>query len=67
MRRIALSKKIKLIRSGMGWSQAELAAYLKKTPGTISRYETGMAIPPGDVLDKIYALKDRVRDLTFEF
>ena len=67
MENLKLSEKIRLIRVNLGWSQERLSKHLGKTVGTISRYESGSAIPPGDVLDKIYKLKSKIKNVTFIF
>lgn len=62
-----ISEKIKLIRINLGWSQARLAKHLGKTIGQISRYENDSSIPPGDVLEAIYGLKSKIKNVTLEF
>lgn len=52
-----ISNYIKVIRSKLGLTQRELANRIGKDRSSIANYETGRAIPPGDVLLKIQALE----------
>lgn len=62
-----IQDKIRLIRVNLGWTQKDLANHLEKTVAMVSKYENGLSIPPGNVLDKIYALKAKIKNVTLEF
>jgi len=49
---------IKAVRTVMGETQKDFAKRLGKSRVTITNYEAGRAVPPGDVLLKIQKLDD---------
>ena len=53
-----ISALIKGIRKRMGMTQLEFAILIDSTRGNIAKYETGLTIPPGDVMLKILDLKE---------
>jgi transcriptional regulator with XRE-family HTH domain len=48
-----LGKKIKLARIELDMTQEDLAAAIQAKQKSISRYETGLALPSLDTLEKI--------------
>ncbi|NOI26472.1 LPD7 domain-containing protein [Vibrio mediterranei] len=58
----AISEDIKALRSGIGWSQKELAEQLGVSSSSVSKWERGKAEPTEEILDKLNSLKaDTVR------
>jgi len=53
-----IAKEIRRIRKAAGLTQLELAKKIKRDRSIISHYEAGDCIPPGDILLKIWSLKD---------
>ena len=45
-----LGERIALLRSKLGWSQAELARRLNISPSAVGMYEQGRREPPVDIL-----------------
>lgn len=56
-----ISKYIKEIRQSLNLTQKIFAEKIGKTRGDIAKYETEKAIPPGDILLKIQALKKTIQ------
>lgn len=55
-----IGKLIKETRKSLGITQAELAKLLGKGRTTITEYERGQIIPPGNILLKIQELEDNI-------
>ena len=55
-----IGKLIKETRKSLGITQAELAKLLGKGRTTITEYERGQIIPPGDILLKIQSLERNI-------
>lgn len=53
---IEVGIKIRELREKSKWSQAELGRKINKSKSTISLYESGAKIPPGDVLIEMATL-----------
>ena len=53
---------IKTMRKKLGLTQEELAALLRKPQSSISKYERGTSMPPGDVILKIQSLVVSIAD-----
>ena len=53
---MGLSEYIRKVRKELGFTQDELARQIGSNKFNISNYETGRAIPPGNVLIKIQEL-----------
>ena len=51
-----IAKYIKNLRKALEMTQSELAKAIDSNRDNIANYETGRAIPPGDVLLKIQSL-----------
>ena len=64
---ISIAEKIRLIRVNLHWSQSQLGDHLGKQASTICKYENGTVIPPGDILDRIYELKSKIKNVSIEF
>ena len=63
MRTKRLTKKlIRTIRLRLGFTQQQLAQKIGSNRFNISNYETGRAIPPGDLLLKIQELESQVNE-----
>lgn len=54
-----ISKYIKKLRSKLGLTQKEFADKIGKDRSSIANYETGRAIPPGNILLKIQELESQ--------
>lgn len=48
-----LSKAIEKGRAGKGWTRKQLAAQINVSVGVITDYETGKAVPNGQMLQKL--------------
>ena len=58
-----IQKYIKTVRKKLGLTQAQMAMIIKKKRYSIANYETGRAIPPGNVLLAIQKLeKTRLKE-----
>lgn len=57
--RTHISKKIKELRTGEGWTQTELARRMAVTPNTVSRWESGEYQPTLDVLEALARVFER--------
>jgi len=55
---VEISEYIKAVRTVMGETQKDFAKRLGKDRTTITNYEAGRVIPPGDVLLRIQKLDD---------
>jgi len=53
-----IAKEIRRIRKAAGLTQKELAKKIKRDRSMVAHYELGDSIPPGDILLKIWSLKD---------
>jgi len=53
-----IAKEIRRIRKAAGLTQSELAKKIKRDRSLIAHYEAGDSIPPGDILLKIWDLKE---------
>ena len=53
-----ISEYVKAVRTVRGDTQKDFAKRLGKSRVTITNYEAGRAVPPGDVLLKIQKLDD---------
>lgn len=58
MKHQELTSKIKVLRTGKGWSQEQLAEEAKLSLRTIQRIEKGESIPRGDTLIKLTRVLD---------
>ena len=58
-----LGERIALLRSKLGWSQAELARRLNISPSAVGMYEQGRREPPVDILVSLA----RVLGVTMDF
>src|SRR6185295_7594625 len=56
----------KRIRERLGWTQAEMAAVLDVSQGTISFYENGKTVPPQVARKLIDVARQRGLDVTFD-
>ena len=57
-----IGKLIKDARKALGITQAEFAKLLGKGRTTITEYERGQIVPPGDILLKIQELENNIPD-----
>jgi len=48
--------RLRALRTGKGWTQAELAAQLRVTKSVVSAYETSLRYPSYDILIRICAI-----------
>lgn len=53
---VDLGNKIRTLRIGKGWTQAQLSARLGLTKSVVSAYETSLRYPSYDILIRIAAL-----------
>jgi transcriptional regulator with XRE-family HTH domain len=55
---LPLGERLKQLRQGRGWSQADLAAKIGTDPGQISRYENGRMTPSAEAVARLAEVID---------
>jgi len=49
----SLAKNIQKARTAKGWTQAQLAQAINEKPQVVNQYESGKAIPNGQIINKM--------------